>query len=333
MALPARIRIFSAVLLCVGMAWAAPRRSLDRVRIHALYHDGEFERILRELEPYGKGECACVKDDSIFAEKHLAVVLAAAPATRELGRYHMFRLLDLSPRADLLDMYVGDEVDAVFEKVRKEHDLRASDPLGKAPAPATAAIAAPQAVAPRRAPPALPAAPAAPPAAIAPVAAQTPVLAASPPAATSKSSQAAFSDDWALPAKVGFRPKAQAVAPRVRLVSRPIAVSAKRYTPWDSPLAGHSARASGADSARAAMGDSAFDSAPAQPTADLAVASAAALANVSESDTSSVWKKPGVWIGGGAAIAAIAFTLWHAGSESAGPGKTYAVPASLSKSP
>jgi hypothetical protein len=303
MALPARIRIFSFALLCAGMAWAAPRRSLDRVRIHALYHDGEFERILRELEPYGKGQCTCAKDDSIFAEKHLAVVLAAAPATRELGRYHMFRLLDLAPRADLLDMYVGDEVDAVFEKVRKEHDLRASDTMGKTPAAASVK---------------------------APIAAKPPV-AASPAALAPKSTEPAYSDDWALPARIGIRPKARAGAPKLRLASR-TAAPAKPYTPWDAPLADHSARASRAESARTPAVDSAFDSAPSQPTADMAAASAAGLANVSEPDTSNpVWKKPGVWIGGGAAIAAIAFTLWHAGSESGGPGKTYAVPASLSK--
>ncbi|MBW8886281.1 MAG: hypothetical protein JF616_00880 [Fibrobacteres bacterium] len=336
MALPARILILSAALLCASMAWAAPRRSLDRARIHALYHDGEFERILRELEPYGKGQCACVKDDSIFAEKHLAVVLAAAPATRELGRYHMFRLLDLSPRADLLDMYVGDEVDAVFEKVRKEHDLRASDSQGKTPAPASAAIARTVPVAPRKSSAPLSAAPAT---AAASIAAMSPASHSStagaiPAAPPSESSEPAYSDDWTLPARVAVRPRGRAGAPKVRSAVRPQAVPAKPYRPWDAPLADHSPRASGSEPARAPAVDSAFDSSPSRPTVDLAAPSVAGVENVSESDTSNpVWKKPGVWIGGGAAIAAIAFTLWHAGSESGGPGKTYAVPASLSKSP
>ncbi len=323
MALPARIRIFSAALLCAGMAFAAPRRSLDRVRIHALYHDGEFERILRELEPYGKGQCACAKDDSIFAEKHLAVVLAAAPATRELGRYHMFRLLDLSPRADLLDMYVGEEVDAVFDKVRKEHDLRASDTLGKIQPAAVAGIA-PGAVAPRKAS----LAPGPQPAAV-----KTLSASAGSPAPMPKPSEPAYSENWALPAKVAIRPKAVAGAAKVRSASGPPAAPAKPYTPWDAPPAGSAASASRAASARTPGAESAFDSAPSRPAPDLAAASTG-KANVSEADTADpVWKKPGVWIGGGAAIAAIAFTLWHAGSESGGPGKTYAVPASVSKSP
>jgi hypothetical protein len=309
MALPARIRIFllSAALFCVGMAWAAPRRPLDRVRIHALYQDGEFERILRELEAYGRGECSCAKDDSVFAEKHLAVVLAAAPATRELGRYHMFRLLDLSPRADLLDMYVGEEVDAVFEKVRKEHDLRSTDAMAKAQAspasPRPKPFASPRAVASRRAP-------------------------ASAPAALP--SQPAYSDAWARASEAGSGPAVRASmaaipsathaqpghAQTVRVQPAP----AKAYTRWDAPLADRSAPTSTPDSARA-------------PATHPALAQAASVATIAtEADTSRpAWKQPGMWIGGGAAIAAIAFTLWQAGSESGGPGKTYAVPASLSK--
>ncbi len=292
MALPARrIIVLSALLTGAGMSWAAPRRPLDRVRIHALYHDGEFERILRELAPYGKGECACGKDDSAFAEKHLAVVLAAAPATRELGRYHMFRLLDLSPRADLLDMYVGEEVDAVFEKVRKEHDLRAANAVAKAPDPKPAAI--------------------------------------SKPAAASLPSAPAFSDAWAKTAEADPRPKARS---RPAAVVRSETAPMKTYTRWDAlPPAKRSAPVSGPTGPGATVAATT----PASTSASLALSETDVAASDqarSESDSSRpAWKKPGVWIGGGAAIAAIAFTLWHTGSDGGGPGKTYAVPASLSK--
>src|SRR5689334_11986953 len=107
MALPA---FRALVLYAVSSAVAAPR-ALDQARIHALYNDGEFERVIRALDPYAKGECACARGDSIFAEKHLAVVYAANPDTRERGRFHMHKLLDLVPGGDLLDMFVGDEVD------------------------------------------------------------------------------------------------------------------------------------------------------------------------------------------------------------------------------
>ncbi|HKP94351.1 MAG TPA: hypothetical protein VJ385_01220, partial [Fibrobacteria bacterium] len=122
--LPAAYRhTLLALALCASAAAAAPR-ALDQVRIHANYHDGEFDKVIKELEAFLKSGRACAPAESVFLEKHLAVVYAANPGTRELGRYHMFRLLDLAPGSDLLDMFVGEEVDAVFEKVRKEYSLR-----------------------------------------------------------------------------------------------------------------------------------------------------------------------------------------------------------------
>jgi hypothetical protein len=49
-------------LLFLAAAASAPR-PLDRARVHGLYQDGEFERVLRELEAYGKGRCACPRAD------------------------------------------------------------------------------------------------------------------------------------------------------------------------------------------------------------------------------------------------------------------------------
>lgn len=380
MAVPAR-RIFVpcliAMLACAAMASTAPRRSLDRARIHGLYHDGEFEKVLRELEAYGKGQCACVRDDSVFAEKHLAVVLAANPATRELGRYHMFRLLDLSPRADLLDMYVGDEVDAVFDKARKEHDLRAKDPIGKAsvPAPAARSVKADPAAAP--APKASPA-----PATLTAVPARSAAPAPAAAAPASATDVAGYSDAWTRlpPARAAVDAHAVRIAksPRpanVRAANaqnlahpRSLGSPARRssasaqpvpYQPWDVVPAIRTPAAAGAkplakpmatDPTRAsAIGDSALKQASAsaesrdasvrpesRPEAATAAAnparSEAPARTRSEADSARpAWKEPGLWIGGGAAVAAIAFTLWHAGSDGGGPGKTYAVPASLSK--
>jgi hypothetical protein len=415
MAFPAyRIPVFAAVLACAASAWAAPRRPLDRARIHGLYHDGEFERVLRELAPYGKGECACLRDDSVFAEKHLAVVLAANPATRELGRYHMFRLLDLAPRADLLDMYVGEEVDAVFDKVRKEHDLRAADAAAKGPAPlpAVARSATPPAgmrPADGRVPASsAPSVPEAPSSGRTPASSAPSVVPQAPSSGREPSpSSPAYSDAWTrLPAASAPRPQGSAQPSPARLSAsrspktgparatapsrRGAAVSprpGRPYTPWDQiavPAAGHpavsgSAPASGkAATAPPARGAAAAPSSvgngspgalapdqrertsaiPSDPSPAFASASeavpgndpasgpeAAAPAPASaasgtsdpasaraEADTARpAWKEPGLWIGGGAALAALAFTLWRAGSDGGGPAKTYAVPASLSK--
>jgi hypothetical protein len=48
------------------------------------------------------------------------VVYSASPETREKGRYYMMRLLELVPTAKLIDMFVSDEIDRIFEKVREE---------------------------------------------------------------------------------------------------------------------------------------------------------------------------------------------------------------------
>jgi hypothetical protein len=113
--------ILSLLAVSASAAVAAP--SFDQVRIRSDYRDGEFEKVIRELRGFLKTGRACSRSDSIFLAKHLGVVYAAHPGTRELGRHHMFRLLRMAPESDLLDMFVGEEVGGVFEKVRKEHAL------------------------------------------------------------------------------------------------------------------------------------------------------------------------------------------------------------------
>lgn len=335
----ARAILFAAAVALAVPSAASPRPAahpLDRARVHGLYQEGEFEKLVRELSAYGKGECSCTRDDSAFAEKHLAVVLAANPSTRELGRYHMFRLLDLSPHADLLDMYVGEEVDGVFEKVRKEHDLRAADakPPAKPRIPAHAAAPAPDPI-------------------------PDPATASSAPA--SAPANTLYSEAWTRPntvtasypaaasraAKADHPPAERAAASRLQSRAAPrhapmaapnrppshgraAAPSApSAYSPWDRL----SADASGSKAAPASVRDPAAP-APVVSAIEMTIPADASPAGrpASAADSSRpVWKEPGLWIGGGAALAAIAFTLWHAGSEDAAPGKTYAVPSSLSK--
>jgi hypothetical protein len=62
--------------------------------------------------------------DSVFIAKHLAVIYTANPETREKGKYYMVRLLTLLPSANLVDMYVSDEIDRIFDKVREEFVTR-----------------------------------------------------------------------------------------------------------------------------------------------------------------------------------------------------------------
>lgn len=368
MAVPAnRIPVLIAILACAAGEAAAAPRPLDRARVHGLYQDGEFEKVVGELASYGKGACACTRDDSVFAEKHLAVVLAANPVTRELGRYHMHRLLELAPRADLLDMYIGEEVDGVFEKVRKEHALREADPAPKpgavrkpgaedrpspraaaaqpAPAPTLAQAAAPAVPAPKAYSDAwarLPAAIVPSIRAVAPVTSAKPMAAAShapsahpvsvPPAGRATPVPAAGGRPAPSgPAAFGGKlPAPGAGSPRSRNAATAAKAPSKAYSPWDaipSPSA-HASVPTAAEAATAASGSSASRAS----RAGRASGRAGKVGSDSAAEASRpAWKEPGLWIGGGAAIAAIAFTLWQAGSEGGDPAKTYAVPASLEK--
>ncbi len=94
--------------------------TLDQVRIHDLYNNGDFEPVITVLESFTRTHPSFSNSDSVFIAKHLAVVYSANPDTREKGKYYMFRLLELVPSAKLVDMFVSEEVDRIFDKVREE---------------------------------------------------------------------------------------------------------------------------------------------------------------------------------------------------------------------
>lgn len=99
---------------------AAPPETLNQKRIHADYNEGNFERVTSTLEGFMARNKTYSLADSVFIVKHLAVVYSANPETREKGKYYMYRLLTILPSAKLIDMFVSDEIDRIFEKVREE---------------------------------------------------------------------------------------------------------------------------------------------------------------------------------------------------------------------
>lgn len=96
------------------------REELDQRVIHNLYSNSEFETVIDVLERFQKNNPNCSFSDSVFLAKHLAVIYCANSATRERGRFYMIRLLELVPNANLVDMFVSEEIDKIFEKARKE---------------------------------------------------------------------------------------------------------------------------------------------------------------------------------------------------------------------
>jgi hypothetical protein len=93
---------------------------LNQKDIHAAYNEGDFDKVVTLIDGFNRANKTYSRADSIFIAKHLAVVHSANPQTREKGRYFMYRLLEMMPSAELVDMFVSDEIDRIFDKVRKE---------------------------------------------------------------------------------------------------------------------------------------------------------------------------------------------------------------------
>jgi hypothetical protein len=113
-------------LWVAGFAAVTPAQNASQALFaaHEAYTNGDFEVVLTHIEGYQKRHPRHSLADSIFIAKHLAVVHASNPQTREKGRYHMFRMLEMDPSADLVDMFISQDLDVMFEKVRKEFLVR-----------------------------------------------------------------------------------------------------------------------------------------------------------------------------------------------------------------
>ena len=113
-----------AVLFGTGHAAVSGAASLNQKLIHDAYNEANFDYVIGTLEKFIKENRTYSLSDSVFVAKHLSVVYSANPATREKGRYYMNRLLELVPSAKLVDMYVSEEIDRIFDKVREEFVTR-----------------------------------------------------------------------------------------------------------------------------------------------------------------------------------------------------------------
>ncbi|MDQ3003415.1 MAG: hypothetical protein M3Y08_19405 [Fibrobacterota bacterium] len=117
--------VLPAAPALVPAAATAPKAVvLNQKDIHAAYNEGDFDKVISLIDGFNRANKTYSRADSIFVAKHLAVVYSANPQTREKGRYFMYRLLEMMPSAELVDMFVSDEIDRIFDKVRKEFVTR-----------------------------------------------------------------------------------------------------------------------------------------------------------------------------------------------------------------
>jgi hypothetical protein len=112
--------MFLPLFMLATTTWSAVNH-LDRAAIQHEYQDGNFESVTRRISEFQLHNTAYTRDDSLFIAKNLAVIYCSNPATREKGKYWMNQMLRITPTAHLLDMYVSEDIDHVFEKVRSEY--------------------------------------------------------------------------------------------------------------------------------------------------------------------------------------------------------------------
>lgn len=94
--------------------------TLDKEAISHAYFEGEFHRVLPPLETYRQSfPATATREDSIFVFKYLSVIYAADSSTRGKAESYMVQLIKLMPTIELLDLYISDNIQAIFNNVRQ----------------------------------------------------------------------------------------------------------------------------------------------------------------------------------------------------------------------
>jgi hypothetical protein len=109
--------------------------TLDKTAISKAYFEGDFHRILPPLEAWRTSRATKSREDSIFVYKYLSVIYAAEPATQKKAESYMVQLLKLMPTIELVDMYISDNIEAIFKDVQgkflsQQKYVREHDELG-----------------------------------------------------------------------------------------------------------------------------------------------------------------------------------------------------------
>ena len=115
--------VFLVILILVNTAAPAvdglnPDLSLNRARISKAYFEGDFDTVVEALEAYRKVQPNLTREDKIYVYKYLSVIYAAKPETRAKAESFMYQLLKIMPSIELMDLYISDNIEAIFNSVR-----------------------------------------------------------------------------------------------------------------------------------------------------------------------------------------------------------------------
>ena len=99
-----------------------PDGTLDKPTISKAYFEGEFWTVINALEAFRKTGYNKNREDSVYAFKYLSVVYAADPTTRVKAESYMYQLIRMMPTIDLLDLYISDNIQSIFVKVKSDYE-------------------------------------------------------------------------------------------------------------------------------------------------------------------------------------------------------------------
>jgi len=110
--------------------------TLDKPSISKAYFEGDFHRVLPPLEAWRTSRATKTREDSIFVYKYLSVIYAADSTTRNKAESYMVQLIKLMPTIELVDMYISDNIEAIFKNVQEKYlkqqqYVRHHDELGR----------------------------------------------------------------------------------------------------------------------------------------------------------------------------------------------------------
>lgn len=137
-----RIRIACLLLLLKSVLHAGNfgfkfDGTLDKEAISQAYFEGDFDRVRFPLEVYRERfPASATREDSIFVYKYLSVIYAADSTTQHKAEYYMVQLIRLVPTIELVDLYISDNIHAIFKNVKKNYleqqqYLREHDAFGR----------------------------------------------------------------------------------------------------------------------------------------------------------------------------------------------------------
>ncbi len=91
---------------------------LDHELIKRMYYEAEFALVSQALENFLASSNNPSREDRIFAYKYLSVINASSENTRQRAESYMYQLLRLNPEIDLIDLYISEHIESIFNKVK-----------------------------------------------------------------------------------------------------------------------------------------------------------------------------------------------------------------------